>query len=396
MNTKTQLWIDKNLVKPFVSTTNILVRFVGFLLRLDHNLEKDFSTIAVCKYKGLGSIVQASALLQSLRESYPNAKIVFVSTVSNAPLLKKIDCIDEIVLLNDKSASKLIFSYPGFIFKLIGLRIGVFIDLEIYSNFSSLTTTLSLARNRLGFYLRASHYRMGIYTHMMYYNTRVPIMQTYLQMVRLLKANAIIEKLYPLKSNESPKVKGEYIVVNPNASDLRIERRWPLENFKLLIEKLRIKYPKQKIVLVGAPNEAEYVAKLHSYFKDDKIINTAGKTSFEQLIALIQNAEFVITNDTGPMHLAAACGVRTIALFGPCSPNQYGAINNVIPVYQNLYCSPCVHEFDVPPCLGDNQCMKQIQVETVITALDKPTREKPIKPEFKGGEDALGFVKRKA
>lgn len=396
MNTKTQLWIDKNLVKPFVSTTNILVRFVGFLLRLDHNLEKDFSTIAVCKYKGLGSIVQASALLQSLRESYPNAKIVFVSTVSNAPLLKKMDCIDEIVLLNDKSASKLIFSYPGFIFKLIGLRIGVFIDLEIYSNFSSLTTTLSLARNRLGFYLRASHYRMGIYTHMMYYNTRVPIMQTYLQMVRLLKANAIIEKLYPLKSNESPKVKGEYIVVNPNASDLRIERRWPLENFKLLIEKLRIKYPKQKIVLVGAPNEAEYVAKLHSYFKDDKIINTAGKTSFEQLIALIQNAEFVITNDTGPMHLAAACGVRTIALFGPCSPNQYGAINNVIPVYQNLYCSPCVHEFDVPPCLGDNQCMKQIQVETVITALDKPTREKPIKPEFKGGEDALGFVKRKA
>jgi ADP-heptose:LPS heptosyltransferase len=396
MNTKTQLWIDKNLVKPFVSTTNILVRFVGFLLRLDHYLEKDFNTIAVCKYKGLGSIVQASALLQSLRASYPNAKIVFVSTVGNAPLLKKINCIDEIVLLNDKSASKLIFSYPGFIFKLISLRIGVFIDLEIYSNFSSLTTTLSLARNRLGFYLRASHYRMGIYTHMMYYNTRVPIMQTYLQMARLLKANSIIEMLYPLKSDEVPIIQGEYIVVNPNASDLRIERRWPLENFKSLIEKLRSKYPKLKIALVGAPNEAEYVAELHSCFNDENIINTAGKTSFDELIAMIQNAEFVITNDTGPMHLAAACGVKTIALFGPCSPNQYGAINNVIPVYQNLYCSPCVHEFDVPPCLGDNQCMKQIQVETVIAAIDKPTREKPIRPEFKGGEDALGFVKRKA
>jgi ADP-heptose:LPS heptosyltransferase len=396
MNTKTQLWIDKNLVKPFVSTTNILVRFVGFLLRLDHNLEKDFNTIAVCKYKGLGSIVQASALLQSLRASYPNAKIVFVSTVGNAPLLKKIDSIDEIVLLNDKSASKLIFSYPGFIFKLISLKIGVFIDLEIYSNFSSLTTTLSLARNRLGFYLRASHYRMGIYTHMMYYNTRVPIMQTYLQMARLLKANSIIEKLYPLSSSEKPIVNGQYIVVNPNASDLRIERRWPLENFKSLIEKLRRKFPEHKIALVGAPNEVEYVAELHSEFKDENIINTAGKTRFDQLIALIQNAEFVITNDTGPMHLAAACGVKTVALFGPCSPNQYGAIDNVIPVYQNLYCSPCVHEFDIPPCLGDNQCMKQIQVETVLAAIDKPTREKPIRPEFKGGEDALGFVKRKA
>ncbi|MFY0673092.1 MAG: glycosyltransferase family 9 protein [Bacteroidia bacterium] len=396
MNTKTQLWIDKNLVKPFVSTTNILVRFVGFLLRLDHNLEKDFNTIAICKYKGLGSIVQASALLQSLRESCPKAKIVFVSTVGNAPLLKKMDCIDEIVLLNDRSAIKLIFSYPGFILKLISLRIGVFIDLEIYSNFSSLTTTLSMARNRLGFYLRASHYRMGIYTHMMYYNTRVPIMHTYLQMVRLLKAKTIVEKLYPLKSNESPLVDGQYIVINPNASDLRIERRWPLHNFKLLIEKLSFKYPEQKIVLVGAPNEAEYVSKLHSYFQESNIINTAGKTSFDELIALIQNAELVITNDTGPMHLAAACGVKTVALFGPCSPDQYGAINNVIPVYQNLYCSPCVHEFDIPPCLGDNQCMKQIQVETVIAAIDKPSKEKPTRPEFTGGKDALGFVKRKA
>lgn len=395
MNTKTQLWIDKNLVKPFVSTTNILVRFVGFLLRLDHNLEKDFNTIAVCKYKGLGSIVQASALLQSLRASYPNAKIVFVSTVGNAPLLKKIDCIDEIVLLNDRSATKLILSYSGFIFKLISLRIGVFIDLEIYSNFSSLTTTLSLARNRLGFYLRASHYRMGIYTHMMYYNTRVPIMQTYLQMVRLLKANSINETLYPLSSSEKPIVNGQYIVVNPNASDLRIERRWPVENFKSLIESLRSKYPELKITLVGAPNEAEYVAELHSNFKDENIINTAGKTSFDQLISLIQNAEFVITNDTGPMHLAAACGVKTVALFGPCSPNQYGAINNVIPVYQNLYCSPCVHEFDIPPCLGDNQCMKQIQVEKVIAAIDKSAREKQVRPEFKGGKEVLGFVKRK-
>lgn len=396
MNIKTQLWIDNHLVKPFVSTTNILVRLVGAILRLNHNLDKDFKTIAVCKYKGLGSIVQATALLQSLRASYPNAKIVFVSIEANAPLLKKLSCIDHLVLLNDTSALKLIFSYPNFIFQLIKLKIGVFIDLEIYSNFSSLTTTLSLARNRLGFYLRSSHYRMGVYTHMMYYNTRVPIMQTYLQMARLLKANTIVEKLYPLKTDLSPLLEGSYIVINPNASDLRIERRWPLENFKLLIEGLRSTYPEKKIALVGAPNEAEYVAKLHTNFKDENIVNTAGKTSFEELIALIQNANFVITNDTGPMHLAAACGIKTIALFGPCSPDQYGDIDNVIPVYQNLYCSPCVHEFDVPPCFGDNQCMKQIEVSKVLKVIAYSNSANQTKPKYdsmKNGE-ALGFVNR--
>jgi len=397
MNIKTQLWIDNHLVKPFVSTTNILVRLVGFLLKIDHNLDKNFNTIAVCKYKGLGSIVQATALLQSLRASYPNAKIVFISTKANAPLLNKISCIDKVFLLNDSSAIKIMSSYPSFIFQLIKLKIGVFIDLEIYSNFSSLTTTLSLARNRIGFYLRSSHYRMGIYTHMMYYNTRVPIMQTYLQMARLLKAKNIIEHLYPLKSAIQPFIAGNYFVINPNASDLRVERRWPLENFRVLILELRQNYPNKKLVLIGAAAEINYVNELAKNFNDEFIINTAGKTNLDELISIIENAEMLITNDTGPMHLAAACGVKTVALFGPCSPDQYGAIENVIPVYQNLYCSPCVHEFDTPPCFGDNQCMKKIQVKRVVDAMKGQINNLNEKPNYVSYDDenVLGYVKRR-
>ncbi|MBI1185353.1 hypothetical protein GC194_13865 [bacterium] len=395
MNTKTQIWIDNNLVKPFVSATNILVRFVGFLLKLNHNLDKEFKTIAVCKYKGLGSIVQASALLQTLRANYPKAKIIFISTAGNKALLEKMDCIDQVVLLNDRSALQLMAGYPAFIYKLISLKIGVFIDLEIYSNFSSLTTTLSLARNRLGFYLRSSHYRMGIYTHMLYYNTRVPIMQTYLQMARLLQVEKIIDSLYPLQTGFEPVVSAPYIIVNPNASDLRIERRWPIENFRQLISALRKDFPQKKLVVIGAPTEAPYVAELLQGFTDDHIINTAGKTSFEELISLIQQADLVVTNDTGPMHLAAACGTKTVALFGPCSPAQYGALNNVLAIYKNLYCSPCVHEFDVPPCGGNNQCMKQISVETVLDAIRNTHVSNPQNPIYTvANEDVLGFVWR--
>lgn len=405
MNTKTQIWIDRRIVKPFVSGTNIFVRLLGQLLRLNHSLDINFKTIAVCKYKGLGSIVQATPLLQTLRKKYPDARIVFISTKGNKGLLEKIDCIDETVLLDDSGFAKLALSYPGFVAKLISLRIGLFIDLEIYSNFSSLSTTLSMARNRIGFYLRASHYRMGVYTHMMYYNTSVPIMQTYLQMARLLGTpeNEVVTSLYPFKTTDADSIEiphlGKYIAININASDLRIERRWPLDQFERLVRAFRERYPEYHIVLIGAKNEADYVTQFHERFDDLHISSVAGKTTFNQLMSVLDHAELLITNDTGPLHLAASLGKPTVALFGPCAPVQYGAMDKVVPVYKELYCSPCVHEFDIPPCLGDNQCMKQIGTEQVMKAVEQAmtgdfAAPKKAIPFYSDASKALGEVGR--
>lgn len=381
------------------------MRLLGQLLRLNHSLDLSFKTIAVCKYKGLGSIVQATPLLQTLRKKYPNAHIVFVSTKGNKGLLEKIDCIDEVVLLDDSGFTNLALSYPGFVAKLISLRIGLFIDLEIYSNFSSLTTTLSMARNRLGFYLRASHYRMGVYTHMMYYNTSVPIMQTYLQMARLLGAaeNEVVTTLYAFKTSDADNIEiphlGKYVTININASDLRIERRWPLDQFEGLVKAFRERYPEYHIVLIGAKNEADYVAHFHERFDDMHISSVAGKTTFNQLMRVLDNSELLITNDTGPLHLAASLDKPTVALFGPCAPAQYGSMDKVVPVYKGLYCSPCVHEFDIPPCMGDNQCMQQIAVSQVMRAVEKAMKgdfnvpENPI-PFYSDASKALGEVGR--
>lgn len=375
MKTSTQIWIDKRLIKPFVSATNLLVRLVGKLLRIDHSLDESFQTIAVCKYKGLGSIIQAIPLLQSLKERYPDAELIFVTTKANQELIQQIPLIDQSILLDDGSVFKLIKNYPRFIAQLISSRIGVFVDLEIYSDFSSLTTTLSLAKNRLGYYLKASHYRLGVYTHMMYFNTRVPIAHTYLQMSRLLGAKepTLINGSLSFDNQLFNKLRlnNKYILINVNASDLRIERRWGQKNFIALINTLKVNYPNHQLVLIGSPGERDYVASICDDIPSDTVLNLAGQTSLKELLSVIKNASLVITNDTGPMHMASALGVSTVALFGPCSPDQYAVHNKVIPVYQNLYCSPCVHEFDVPPCHGDNQCMKQIRLESVMDAVVK-------------------------
>ncbi|MBI3142603.1 MAG: glycosyltransferase family 9 protein [Bacteroidetes bacterium] len=369
MQVLTQIWIDQHIVKPIIWSLNLLVRLVGWVLRLDHNLNRDFRVVAVCKYKGLGSIVQATALLQTIKHNLPNGKLVFVSTQANKELLSHITCIDQVVLLNDSTFWRLAWGYPQFIWQLIKLRIGVYIDLEIYSNFSSLSTTLSLARNRLGYYLRSGGYRMGIYTHMMYYNPRVPIMQCYMQMARLMGFSEEVNCLYPIKVNHASPIEGPYLVINPNASSLRLERRWAKERFAEMILSMGTKLPGYRVVLIGAPSEKGYVLELMELLPPGSVVNLAGATSFGELLCILGGATAVVTNDTGPMHLAAAMGKPTIGLFGPCSPSQYGSLQGVIPIYKEVYCSPCVHEFAVPPCKGNNHCMKEIGVGEVLEAL---------------------------
>ena len=374
MNTNRQILIDKKILRWVAWLLNICVTIAGKIAPKNHDLSLPFRKIAVCKFKGLGSIIQATALLQTLRNNYPDARIIFISTIANKSILEKITLIDEIVLLRDKSFKDLFFGFLPFVFKLFRAKIDVYIDLEVYSNFSSIVTGLSNAQNRFGYYQKESSYKMGIYTHMMYYNNAVPIYQTYLQWARLLHCRELSTELYHFHSDLSSlefdeeifSLHEKYIVINPNASDLRIERRWPAAYFTELIERLLIQLPDVTFLLIGSGSERSYVSSIAPAHA--RVKNIAGKTSIEALIALVQNAMLMITNDTGPMHLAFAMNVRTVALFGPCAPEQYGLHSHAVIIYKNVYCSPCVHEFRIPPCMGNNQCMKQIPVQEVFVA----------------------------
>ncbi|HNW97934.1 MAG TPA: glycosyltransferase family 9 protein [Bacteroidales bacterium] len=381
MNTSTEIKIDRLIVKPIAYILNLFVRLAGKLLKIDHSLNKKFKTLAISKYKGMGSIIQATPLIQSLRKNYPEAKIIFITTQTNEELLKKIKCIDEIIVLNDRNSFILVKSLPSFILKIISKKIDIYYDLEIYSNISTLISALSMAKNRFGFYLRSSDYRLGIYTHMMFYNVKSPIYQTYLQFARLSIAEEnIVTDILSIKSTDSLKPSSKiienikskkYIVINPNASDLRIERRWDAQKFSDLIKRISEKYPSLEIILIGNKNEKKYVDEIINSVNNKSVISLAGETSVEELIAIIENAEILITNDTGPLHLAFATKTKVVALFGPCSPAQYANIDRCSVIYKNVYCSPCVHEFISPPCNGNNICMKLIKVDEVFDAFIK-------------------------
>jgi ADP-heptose:LPS heptosyltransferase len=398
MNLKTKLALDRFLGVVVGIPLNYLVRLMGKIMRFDHSLDREMKKIVVCKFKGMGSIIQATPLLKTLRNRYPNAEIIFVTSIENEKIVSKISCINGSYILNDRSFFKLIGSSFSLVRKLIKFRADVYIDLEIYSNFSSIITTLSVAKERFGYYLRENRYRLGMYTHMMYFNTKAPISQTYLQFARLLSIDSIDEKLYEIEKSNSIQVDFEnYIVINPNASDLRYERRWPAENFIALSKKIVETHPELKQIYIGGPSESEYVKAITEQLTDKpQIIDLSGKTSIDELIEILRKTQLLITNDTGPMHLASCLNSSVIALFGPCSPSQYGFGNNVHVIYKNVYCSPCVHEFTHPPCKGNNQCMQLISVEEVFNLFELyPSSLLSEQIEFLGDNKlTLGMVNR--
>ena len=94
MNTLTKIKIDRKLGKPVVIGLNILARMLGFTLRIDHSFNKPPRTIAICKFMGLGNIIQATPLIQTLRKNYPDAVITFITRKSNREIIELIPFID--------------------------------------------------------------------------------------------------------------------------------------------------------------------------------------------------------------------------------------------------------------------------------------------------------------
>ena len=103
-----------------------------------------------------------------------------------------------------------------------------------------------------------------------------------------------------------------------------------------------------------------------------RLQDLGGDLSIGALHALFQRAGLVISNDSGPMHLAAAQGTPTIGLFGPETPVMYAPLGPHTRVhYAPPLCSPCinVHDAKVLSCIhGQPECLMRIEVEQVLSS----------------------------
>ena len=157
--------------------------------------------------------------------------------------------------------------------------------------------------------------------------------------------------------------------INPGATYGSAKRWYPKRFAKVAIELSK----KFDIIIFGGPAEVNMANDIEDMIKKDgikNITNLAGKTSIAKLISFIAGLDLFITGDSGPMHIAAAYKVPTVAIFGPTKHKETCQWKNPksLIVRKELECSPCMKR----TCpIRTHECMKEITAEDVLEAVEK-------------------------
>ena len=175
------------------------------------------------------------------------------------------------------------------------------------------------------------------------------------------------------------------VVVNPNAGDLAPERRWPVERFAAVAARL-VREDDARVVVTGTRAERDKtsaVLRAAGPLPAGRLQDLGGALSIGALHALFLRADLVISNHSGPMHLAAAQGTPTLGLFGPETPVMYAPLGSHTRVhYAPPLCSPCinVHDAKVLSCIhGQPECLTRIEVEQVLASARELLEEQALR-----------------
>jgi heptosyltransferase II len=152
-------------------------------------------------------------------------------------------------------------------------------------------------------------------------------------------------------------------------------KRWPAERFAQTAIKVT-EAADVRWLIVGGKGDIEIAGQIEAQLRDaqlpdSSVINVAGKTTVLDLCALLRFTKLLLTNDTGPMHIAAALGTPTVSIWGSTSPELTGPLSpRSVVIRQPVECSPCF----LRKCPIDFRCMDRIQVNEVVAAVLKQLR----------------------
>jgi len=151
--------------------------------------------------------------------------------------------------------------------------------------------------------------------------------------------------------------------INPGAT-YGSAKRWYPKEFAKVANVLGEKYD---VIIFGGPGEEEIAKDIEKNLKISNYKNLCGRLTIKELCEYTRGLDLFITNDSGPMHIAAAYNVPIVAVFGPTNYNETSPWSkNYKIVTKDLECAPCMKR-ECP--LGHHKCMKEIKAEDVIKAV---------------------------
>ncbi len=329
--------------------------------------------ILVLKPSSLGDVVQSLPVARLLRQHLPQAQIHWWLNRELVPLLEGDPDIDAVIPF-DRRRWATPSGWPEAFATLQRARRERYdwvIDLQ------------ALARSAVFGWLTDGSYTIGLEDYRegapLFYDRSVPrpsphahAVDWYLAVLREMgipvhsnfewlsvrpDAQTIVDEVWPAEGSR-------WVALQPGARWLN--KRWPVDSFaELAVGLLRSRPDIRVAVLGGAGDRAlgDEICKRAG----SRALNLAGRLTLPTMVAWVRRCALMVTNDTGPMHVAAALRVPMVAVFGPTDPahtGPYGQLNSVLRL--ELACSPC----QTPTCHFQEPmaCLRRLPVSVVLEA----------------------------
>ncbi|MCX5680931.1 MAG: lipopolysaccharide heptosyltransferase II [Candidatus Omnitrophica bacterium] len=342
--------------------------------------KRDFKNILVVRTDRIGDVVLTTPVLEALRIAYPKARISMMVTPITKDIVEGNPFLNEVIVFDKKGKNKGFWNFWRFVRMLREKKYDLAINyhLKVRMNFmlfhAGIPHRIGFKNNKFGFLLTEQYPdpRNNGNRHEAEY------------CLDLLKYIGIETKEFRLHvsiKEESEKWVEEtfqqhgilktdkLLAIHPGASC--ISKRWPPERFAEVADRLAQKY-QAKILLVGA-GDNQLIAREVLFSTKQPVLDFTGKTSVSHLISILKRCSLLISNDSGPVHLAVGVQTPLISVFGRNQPGLSKTRWRPLGIFdialhnQEVGCEVCLAH----NCQLNFKCLKSITVEHVLQAAEE-------------------------
>lgn len=322
----------------------------------------------------LGDLTLTTPFIHALRKAAPDAHITFLADEKLKDVVLHNPYLDEVITIDKKGRDNSILALMACARKLSGMDFDVLINLHPNER-CSFICALTKCRLKTGTTHTIFKPMWDVFTPL---NRKIHAADMYLDVLTQLGVKGLEHnglEIFP--SDEHFKnaeefwrnhgVFGSDKLIGFNIGSAVVTKRWAPERFAQVADHFAEKG--YKPVFFGGTMDEEMVQEATSYMKTTPVVAT-GSFTIGTLAAAMRRCSLIITNDSGPMHVAISQKVPIVAMYGPSSPKLYGP-----------YTKDATIVTAQPPCLGcadgmkhkcdDMQCMTRLYVEQVIEAAEK-------------------------
>lgn len=282
----------------------------------------EFERIVIFSTTALGDLLFNTPAIKAIKRRYPSAKIMLVSSDKNRDLVENSKWFDEVAIWDNK-----IVRAPNLIRKLRRFKPDLTLLLHSSLGYDILSARLGgskyLVRDNFGSDSPVFNHWLDLYSP----RAESHIIQRKLNLISALGCDITdIRMEFPIKVNDVPRSESSAVVgFQMGASGNN--RRWPVEHFAQLAERIFDNVPDSRLVLTGAGQdrsiESDFFAQLPEEYHS-RVTSYIGKTRLPELLQLINRIDVLITGDTGPLHIAVTAQTPTVSLYVSANPRHTG------------------------------------------------------------------------